>query len=277
MNFGPRRVSRSHVRLWYVEALDLARRRAVAFLTLGLGAMAIELIDGTAMLLPCVFPPVLALGCTIAKSADDSTSVLTTLRQSASSAWARVFIVGASVWLLYMSANLVHEAFGSVSLDPISAVMPEEASAREGAALWTLVEIGCYALIGVPSAVYVVWNTRLMWFIWTLCAIAELPLPEALAQAEKGAVLNGFVVWPYALGILTMIPVMSLPALFVPWLAITTSAMYVAYRDVWLGRAQNHPANAFTTVAVAPPTERTKEAFSSSVSSVMVMSRFGRM
>ena len=81
-------------------------------------------------------------------------------------------------------------------------------------------------------------------FLVPLLALAEAPFLEALRTALIATRRNDFVILvasalagSAAIGFLT-------PFLVVPWVAIVSSVMYVAYRDVFLGRSENAPAAA---------------------------------
>ena len=71
--------------------------------------------------------------------------------------------------------------------------------------------------------------------------LPDMPVSEAFDQSLDATELNGFVVWPFAALSLLLIVTFVVPVLFLPWFAITTSMMYVSYRDVWLRRTHSEP------------------------------------
>jgi len=107
-----------------------------------------------------------------------------------------------------------------------------------------LIALIVVCVLVMASMVIILRSYCFLWFFWTLCILPELPAVKALDQAVDGQKLNGFIVWPFTAGSVLLVFTLFFPVLFVPWLAITTSMMYVSYRDIWLMNPKNQPVNA---------------------------------
>jgi len=236
--FKPRQVPRTNLKSWFVEALELSKRNAVAFVMLGLLAMGLGAIDKSRITLICLFPLFLSLGCVVAKSADNSESLLKAIVEVAPRAWARVVIIGSTPLIVVLLFILLIEIIIPGNIEALTYRM-EQTQALS--ATRTSIDFGLVVLIGAVAIGMMLWITSYLWFFWTLIVIGQLTVVGALNQSFEGFFINKFVVWPYAVSVLTLLLVFHLPMIFIPWLAITTSMMYVSYRDVWLGRKDNKP------------------------------------
>ena len=247
MMFKPRQVPPSNVKFWFVEALALSRRRLFHFLALSVAlyiVISIKAGDVIMFFPPILFPVILALGCAIAKSGDESIPFLEVVSGVGSAGWLRVATAAAIPWtgflVIYMFSGVLSDG-SSVNLN-----MPAQNELRQaGSNLnWeALAKIGGL-VIGVLAVAYIFFRvTCLVWFLWTLCAVGNLPILEALDQSYEGVSVNKFVIWPYAISsvLLFILPMLLGKWVLYPWLAITCSMLYASYRDVWLSRSTNYP------------------------------------
>lgn len=222
-----------------MEALQLTRRRVWAYLCLGLLPLALSRIDSSGFLVTATFPILLACGCVLAKSADYSQSALQCFRDIGSRSWIRVLLIGSALPIALTVFGIATEAVG---LDQIAQnQLSQNASASNTQFLYVFFVV-CILLM--VSIVIVLHSYCFLWFFWTLCVLPELPAAKALDQALDARLLNKFIVWPFTVGSVLLVVTLFFPVLFVLWLAITTSVMYVSYRDIWLMKPENQPAKA---------------------------------
>ncbi len=239
MHFSPRKVPSGNMRFWFVEALELSKRKALLFLLLGLVSMGLGALDESGIILVCVFPLILSLGCVVAKSADFSESSLKKIIEVAPQAWMRVFFFGLMPLFVFFAITLLIEM---ISPGNPGALFKHLEKSQEVSVTRNLIGSSIVVVIGASVIGVALWITSYLWFLWALIVIGELPAIQAINQSFEGFYINKFIVWPYAVSVLSLLLVHILPMLFIPWLAISTSMMYVSYRDVWLGRKENHPA-----------------------------------
>lgn len=239
MYFSPRKVPSGNMKFWFVEALELSKRKAFFFLLLGLVSMWFGALDESGIILVCVFPLILSLGCVVAKSADFSESSLKKIVEVAPQAWMRVFFIGLMPLFVLFAITLLIE---TISPGNPGAFFEHLEKSQDVSETRNLIGFSIVIAIGASLIGLALWITSYLWFLWPLIVIGELPAVEAFNQSFDGFYINKFIVWPYAVSVLSLLLVHILPMLFIPWLAISTSMMYVSYRDVWLGRKENHPA-----------------------------------
>lgn len=220
-------------------------RRVWEFIALGICFLGIVYIDVSGFAAPCLLPLALSIGCVIAKCADNSKPLYQALRAVKPHAWLRVFLAGSVPWAFLGGFGLVLEIFGVGGGDPFSDIPNNVSSSSNTGVIQNMVFFSVILAMLASMIVVLMWFTRFLWFFWPLLTIAEIPFLEAFDQAINGSDVNGFVVWPFATcSFLLLYPVIPMPALLIPWLAITSSMMYVAYRDVWLSRSSNLPGTA---------------------------------
>jgi len=230
------------MRLWLAEALELSKRGVLPFLLLGLGIYGVRLIVGSGLVLLCLFPLILSLGCVIAKSTDSSNTLLKTISEVAPIAWVRVFIVWSVSLAIFALPGLVLEFTGLMQLIFPDSISSDGVLKENGSELRALIKFSILIAMFASLIAVLLWMTNFLWFFFTLCVIAELPLMESYEQASDGVLLNKFVIWPYIICVLTLLIIEVLfPPLFLLWLAVSTSMMYVSYRDVWLAKTKNSP------------------------------------
>ena len=243
MLFKPRKVPSTNMKSWFVEALELSKRHAVLYVALGVLTMGLAVMDKNGLVLTSLFPLILSLGCVVAKSADHSESILKSIVEVAPRAWARVLILGSApaVFLVIVTliVTLLVETINPSSLGALFYHMEQsqELSATRNTMGFSIIVAIVVLVIG-----FTLWITSYLWFFWTLIVIGELPVFDAVNESFEGFFINKFVAWPYALCVLTLSLVFLMPVIIIPWLAVSTSMMYVSFRDVWLGRKDNHPA-----------------------------------
>jgi len=247
MIFKPRQVPPGNMKFWFVEALALSRRRLFHFLALSIAlyiVLSIEAGAVTMLLPPILFPVILAVGCAIAKSTDESISFIDVVFGIGSQGWLRVASAAAIPWvgflIIYM---LIPESDGGQSGD--LSMLAQDGLQQAGSDFnWQTRALIGAVVIGVLALAYTFFRlTCLVWFLWTLCSVANLPLLEALDQSYEAVSINKFVIWPYAISTVLLFALPMLLGIWVlfPWLAITCSMLYTSYRDVWLSRSVNYP------------------------------------
>lgn len=239
MQFSPRQVPSGNMKFWLVEALELSKRKAGLFLVLGLVSIGLGAIDESGIIFVCIFPLILSLGCVVAKSADVSDSSLKKIFEVAPRAWMRVVIIGLMPLIVLFAIILLIE---TISPGKPVALFSYLEKSQDVSVTRNLIGFSIVFAIGASVIGLALWITSYLWFLWSLIIIGELPAIEAINQSFEGFYINKFIVWPYAVSVMSLLLVHILPMLFIPWLAITTSMMYVSFRDVWLGRRENHPA-----------------------------------
>lgn len=231
-----------------MEALQLTRRRVWAYLCFGLLPLALSRIDNSVLLVTATFPLMLAGGCAVAKSADHSQSTFQCFREIGSRSWIRVFLIGAALPLALAAFSMSVE---SVGLDQLAqSQLSRQLSRNEpgpSVVFTTIIFVVCVLL--VIGVAVILRSYCFLWFFWTLCILPELPASKALDQAVEGSLKNRFIVWPFTVSSVLIVVTLFLPVLFVVWFAITTSMMYVSYRDIWLMKPQNQLAKERKTIA----------------------------
>lgn len=247
MIFKPRQVPPSNLKFWFVEALALSRRRLFHFIALSIAlyvVISIEAGQVTMLLPPILFPVILALGCAIAKSGDESVPFIEVVTSVGFAGWLRVATAAAIPWTTFLVLWVFSGAFSDGPSVDLNIQMQHELRQAGSDFSWrSLTMIGFLAII-TPVIIYFFFRfTCLVWFLWSLCAIADLPLVEALEQAYEGVSINKFVIWPYAIATVLLFALPMLLGIWAvyPWLAITCSMLYTSYRDVWLSRSKNYP------------------------------------
>ena len=246
MIFKPRQVPPTNVKCWFVEALGLSRRRPFHFLALSAAlfiVISFKSGDVTMFLPPILFPVILALGCAIAKSADESVPLLEVVSAVGSAGWLRVATAAAIPWTVFLVMYMIAGVSSDGSSGDLNLVQNDLRPAVSIANLEALAKFSALAIGGI-AVVYIYFRlTCLVWFLWTLCAVANLPLLEALYQSYEGVSINKFVIWPYVIStcLLFVLPMLLGIWVLYPWLAISCSMLYTSYRDVWLSRSTNYP------------------------------------
>ncbi|MDB3935665.1 hypothetical protein N9383_02960 [Granulosicoccus sp.] len=247
MIFKPRQVPPSNVKFWFVEALALSQRRLFHFLALSLAlyiVISIRSGDVAMFLPPILFPVILAFGCAIAKSADESVPLLKVVSGVGSAGWLRVASAAAIPWAVFVVMYMFAGVFSDGSSGDINMPAQDELRQAVGISDWQTLARFCVFGIVVLAGLYIFFRfTCLVWFLWTLCAVANLPLLEAFFQSCEGVSINRFVMWPYMVStcLLFVLPMLLGIWVLYPWLAITCSMLYTSYRDVWLSRRTNYP------------------------------------
>jgi len=227
-----------------VEALQLTRRRVWVYLCLGLLPLALIRVDNSGLLVTATFPILLACGCVLAKSADHSQSTLRCFLEIGSRSWIRIFLIGSAIPVALTVISIPVE---TVELNQLAQNQLSKNESGSATLFLSVFIVVCFLIL--ISVVIVLRYYCFLWFFWTLCILPELSASKALDQALDGWLLNRFIVWPFAASSLLLFVTLFLPVLFVLWLAITTSMMYVSYRDIWMMKPKNQPAKArITTV-----------------------------
>ena len=196
------------------------------------------------LLPPILFPVILALGCAIAKSGDESVPFLEVVSGVGSAGWIRVATAAAIPWSGFLLLYVFSGVFSDGSSGALDTPLQDELRQAGSSLTWQTVAKTAGLVIGTIAVIYVFFRfTCLVWFLWTLCAVANLPLLEALDQSYEGVSINKFVIWPYAISTVLLFALPMLLGIWVlyPWLAITCSMLYASYRDVWLSRSENYP------------------------------------
>ena len=247
MIFKPRQVPPSNLKFWFVEALALSQRRLPHFLALSVVLYAVISIEAghvTMLLPPIIFPVILALGCAIAKSGDESVPFFEVVVGVGSAGWLRVATAAAIPWIVFLLLFMFSGVFSDGSSEDLNTLAQNELRQASGISNWQAVARTSGLVLSAVAVAYIVFRmTCLVWFLWTLCAVGNLPLLEALDQSYEGVSINKFVIWPYAIStvLLFVLPMFLGIWVLFPWLAITCSMLYASYRDVWLSRSTNYP------------------------------------
>lgn len=246
MIFKPRQVPPGNIKFWFVEALALSQRRLLHFLALSVAlyiVLSIEAGDVTMFLPPILFPVILALGCAIAKSGDESVPLIEVVF-GVGSGWLRVATAAAIPWTGFLLIYVLLPEFNDGSpVDLNTQAQDKLRQADDISSLQAVAKVSILAL-GVLAVAYIFFRfTCLIWFLWTLCSVANLPILEALDQSYEAVCINKFVIWPYTISTVLLFVLPMLLGIWVlfPWLAITCSMLYASYRDVWLSRSANYP------------------------------------
>ena len=239
MILDPRSVPPSSWREWLVAGLALSTRRTGTFIAFGAACVAGHALLGTIGLGATMVPLAFGAGCLIAECADKGLTLREALRgRSWRAAWRLAlygFGVAAAFWavgLFVLSGATLTGLYDPAASTPVAV---GEGVARR------LAEALCAAWF-LSASVVLFGTSVVVTFLVPLLALAEAPFAEALRTALIATRRNDFVVLvtsalaaSAAIGFLT-------PFLVVPWVAIVSSVMYVAYRDVFLGRSENAPA-----------------------------------
>ena len=248
MNFEPRAVPPSSWRGWLVTGVALSTRRTGAFVLFGALCVAAHALLGTVGLGAMAVPMAFGTGCLLAECADHGRPVIGALRAKPWRVHARLVLVGLVSALAFWAIGLLVLSLGMLAgLSPES--LPSSGGGTSGGlggsggAERHLVERWCAAWF-LSAAVMLFGTSVLVGFLVPLLALGELPLREALIQALVATGRNDFVIlFVSALAGSALVGLIT-PFLVVPWVAIVSSVLYAAYRDVFLGRADNLPAPA---------------------------------
>lgn len=240
MNFDPRSVPSSSWREWLVAGLALSTRRTGTFIVFGAACVAGHALLGRIGFGAAMVPLAFGAGCLIAECADKGTTLRQGLRgRSWRAAWRLAlygFVVAAAFWavgLFVLSGAML------TGLYDAAAGAAGEAGA-DASATRRLVEALCAAWF-LSAAVVLFGTSVVVTFLVPLLALAGAPFVEALRSALIAMRRNDFVILVASALAGSAVVGLLTPFLVVPWVAIVASVMYVAYRDVFLGRTENAP------------------------------------
>jgi len=234
-HFGPRAVPPSSWRRWLAAGVALTTRRVGAFVMLGAAGAILHAVPAGIGLGVMAVPLVLGLGCLVAECGDHARPVLGALRDKPLRVHARLALIGVAFGLGTWIAGILVVLFaGAVGVDPTGVPLPSTTSSR------SLAEALCASWL-LSAGVTLFGGAVVLGLLVPLVALGELPVGMAFVQAIAAIRLNPFVVFATAALACTAVVGLVTPFLAIPWTAIVSATLYVAYRDVFLGRSDNAP------------------------------------
>lgn len=233
MIFEPRAVPAKRVWTWFREGADLLRRKPLQLLALSLIPVSIAALGNTWVRLAAVMlgPLLFAAGVVTAFAADRSTSAIERIVRVDKLTWVKLF----AITVAYYAMILV---FAAIALAILSHLVAHEAMALPGASLPDPSPFVRSAALFNHFALL-----HFMWFGPTLLVLVGMPLRLVASQASIAAVRNPVtVLLPLAISLIDQATQPWVGYLWVPVYALVVCAMYVSFRDIWLGQPENQPA-----------------------------------